>query len=207
MFASFFAMFASIVRNVRIIRSQPASFNAQPQTKPSFARHLDVINDEESDPESSFDAAADVRRVEPVDSVADTISDTSPSSTWAQPAAASDGARRRYSIANRSAAVGGSAPPEPRRRISVMERGENPEDIQRMMLEDWRKERERASAVKANERERAEEKLRQKLEQRRQNYVIEIGSSSSSSGGGGHTKHSHSNAGDIRVDDVNDDGW
>jgi hypothetical protein len=178
---------------------QPASFNAQPQTKSSFARQLDVINDEEDEP----DVAAVSCAVEPVGSVADAVSGIPHSSSWAQPVV-SEAARRRYSIANRSAAVGGSAPPEPRRRISVLERGENIEDIQRLVLEEYRKDRERASAVMANERERAEERLRQKLEQRRQIQTVEIGANSSSSS---ERKNGNNNADDVRLDDVNDDGW
>jgi hypothetical protein len=167
---------------------QPSTFSGQPETRSAFSRHLDVIDDEE-ELEPSTDAASHPG-VESANSIADPITD--PGSNWAQPVAASDAARRQYTIASRSAALGGSAPPEPRRRISVLDRGENIEDIQRLMMEEYRRERERAAAVKANERERAEEKLKQKLEQRRQIQTTV------SSGGQMNS--------DVRLDNV-DDGW
>lgn len=136
------------IRKACVLVLQPAAFNSKPPiTAANRPPHLDTIEDEE---ESDLTPAATVVG--------------RPGQAWAE--SASTG--RQPTVTD----VAGSVPTDSRRRISVMEMGNNVEDIQRLVLDEYRRERERVLAVKTRERERADEKLKEMLEQnkiRRQN--------------------------------------
>jgi hypothetical protein len=73
-------------------------------------------------------------------------------------------------LGSNNATVGGlSFPVQPtRRRISVMERGADIEDIQRQMMEEYHTTRKRVKEVNTYQREITDEKLREKLRQYQQ---------------------------------------